>query len=115
MDRKEPALLFDLAEASFRSDWLVEAMMTSRSPILMVSGPVWGEKTHNLNRDKVREMQKLAGQMTTYVKMHIKFDSDQARSHCLTNGPTMLFPQGPPDSDGLGEYTGGIEGKFKCL
>lgn len=40
LDRRELALSFDLAEASCRSDWLVEATITSRSATWMVSEPV---------------------------------------------------------------------------
>ena len=39
-DRKELALALDLAEATCRSDWLVGTMVTSRSAISMVSGPL---------------------------------------------------------------------------
>ena len=40
LDRKEPTLSLDLAEATCRSDRLVETTITSRSAISMVSGPV---------------------------------------------------------------------------
>ena len=83
--------------------------MISRSPISMVSGPVWGEKTDNLNRQQVSEIGKLAGPITTHSEVNIKFDGDQTRSHSLANCPTMAFPQGPPSSDGLGKYTSRIE------
>ena len=39
-ERKELALALDLAEATCRSDWLVEATISSRSAIPMVSEPV---------------------------------------------------------------------------
>ena len=39
-DCKELALTLDLAEATCRSDWLVETTITSRSGIPMVSRPV---------------------------------------------------------------------------
>ena len=40
LDRKEQVLSLDLAEATCRSDWLVETTTTSRSAISTVSGPV---------------------------------------------------------------------------
>lgn len=114
LDRKGLLLSFNLAKANCRSDWLVEAIMTSRSPISMVSGPVWGEKTHNLD-GQVSKIRRPGGQIATYAEANIEFDADQARSHCFTDGPTVSFPQGPSSSDGLGEYASGIKGKFECL
>lgn len=90
-------------------------MVTSRSPISMVSEPVWGEKTHSLNRQQAVEMVKQAGPMTTYAEANIEFYGRQTRSHRLTDGPTVLLPQRPPSGDGLGEHTSGIKGKFKRL
>lgn len=78
-------------------------METSRSPISIISEPVWREKTHNLNRQQVSEMGKLGRPITTYAEVNVEFDGDQAGSHCLTDGPTMLLPQGPPSGNGLGE------------
>jgi hypothetical protein len=76
LDREGLALSFNLAEASCRSDWLVEATMTSRSPISMVSEPVWGEKTDNLNRRQVSEMGKPGGPITTYAEVNVELDGD---------------------------------------
>lgn len=57
LGREESSLSLILAEASCLSDLLVEAIITSRSATWMVSGPVWGEKTHNLDGQRVREME----------------------------------------------------------